>query len=124
MNSGEDIIELAPLVSGGPNTVWGTSRPEPIDPPPDSVVVRRVLADETAQFEQLVLRYEEIIYRRLFRMVGSIEEAEDLTQETFVRAYSNLAQYDDHFPFRPWLFRIATSAAIRAQRKAPPSRPR
>lgn len=117
MNGGEDILDLPSSLSGGAEGVRQSPCPETVEPMSDSAVVRLVLAGGTAHFEQLVLRYEKPIYRHVFRMLGNVEDAEDLTQETFAGAYSNLSRYDDRFPFRAWLYRIATNTAITALRK-------
>ena len=71
-------------------------------------------------FDFLVDCYSARIYRHLYRLVKNREEAEDLTQETFLRAYRFFDRYDTARPFRSWLYTIATNLgrnAIRAQRR-------
>ena len=91
--------------------------PEPRDALSDREIVRIVLDGRSELFEQLVFRYEKAVYHHVRRMVGQTEEAEDLTQDTFVKAYSNLGRYRERWKFKTWLFRIATNAAISALRK-------
>jgi len=67
-------------------------------------------------FNPLVEYYSARIYAHLYRMVGNREEAEDLTQETFVRAYRKIDSYDRTRPFRNWLYTIATNIGRNAAR--------
>jgi len=64
------------------------------------------------EFSLLVSRYLKPVHSFLFRYVGSREEAEDLTQETFVRVWKNLKKYDRGKSFKTWTFAIAKNAAI------------
>ncbi len=68
----------------------------------------------------LIQRYFSSVYRFLARMVGDATVAEDLTQETFVKTWKNLGQFDVHKTFKPWLFSIARNAAIDNLRKKRP----
>ena len=61
---------------------------------------------------ELVVRYQDRIYRFLLRLTRSREDAMDLTQDTFMRAYQNLDRWQPHALFRTWLFRIARNAAF------------
>ncbi len=67
-------------------------------------------------FQRLVDHYSARIYSHLFRMVHNREEAEDLTQETFILAYRRIRQYDRSRPFRNWLYAIATNVGRNAYR--------
>lgn len=73
-------------------------------------------SDESA-FAELVQQNLPAIYRYLFRLIGNEAVAEDLTQETFVRVWNNLARFDPKKPFRPWLFQIARNCAYDFLRK-------
>ncbi len=87
---------------------------------PDGEVVRRVLAGETEAFGILVERYYGDCYRYAYHTAGQREDAEDLVQETFLRAYRGLGRYRDRGQFKAWLFRILVnrcrSAAARRHR--------
>ena len=63
-------------------------------------------------FGFLVQAYERPIFNLTYRMLGSAEEAEDAAQETFLRAYSRLNQYDPAMKFSTWLFSIANHHCI------------
>ena len=63
-------------------------------------------------FGDLVLRYERRLMRVILRFVPDIESARDLTQETFLRAYERLNQFDPSRRFGPWLFRIGVNLTM------------
>jgi len=87
----------------------------------DALLVRRVLDGDTAAFTTLVDRHAAACTRFATRMLGNREDAEDVTQETFLRAYRSLARYEERHAFRTWLFQIlinrCRTAAIRRQRQ-------
>lgn len=67
----------------------------------------RIATGEEAAFRLLVERWEGPVHAFLWRMTGSREEAEDLTQDTFLKIHVNAARYEPEGRFRSWLFRIA-----------------
>lgn len=69
-------------------------------------------------FEQLVARYESQVFNFLWQFTGNHHDAEDLTQETFVKAYRNLHRYNSSFSFPTWLFTIARRTAASHFRSA------
>jgi RNA polymerase sigma-70 factor (ECF subfamily) len=87
----------------------------------DASLVRRVLDGDTAAFTTLVDRHAAACTRFATRMLGNREDAEDATQETFLRAYRSLARYEERQAFRTWLFQIlinrCRTAAVRRQRR-------
>jgi len=88
---------------------------------PDAVLVRRVLDGDTAAFTILVDRHAAACTRFATRMLGNREDAEDATQESFLRAYRSLGRYEERQAFRTWLFQIlinrCRTAAVRRQRR-------
>jgi RNA polymerase sigma-70 factor (ECF subfamily) len=74
--------------------------------------VRRTLEGDTNAFEAIVRRYHGGLLKVLRRMTRSQEEAEDLTQEAFLRAYRALDRFDVTRPFRPWLWTIGIRLAL------------
>jgi RNA polymerase sigma-70 factor (ECF subfamily) len=76
------------------------------------VVVRRVLAGETALFEILMRRYNQRIYRAVRSIVRDEHEAEDVMQQAYVNAYSHLHQFAERASFSTWLTRIAINEAL------------
>ena len=79
--------------------------------------VRRARAGDEEAFASLVEAYQSPIYNLCYRMLGEAGEAEDAAQETFLRAYSQLASYDASRPFKTWLFSIANHHCIDRLRK-------
>lgn len=69
-------------------------------------------AGDHAAFEWLHDRHRLAIYNYLYRLTESAEDAHDLTQETFLKAYLNLDRTSDDLRVKPWLFRIATNVAL------------
>lgn len=65
-----------------------------------------------AIFTMLVNDHREAVYRHLRRMVGSHEDADDLVQETYLRAWRSLAKFRAHSSWFTWLYRIATNVAL------------
>lgn len=63
-------------------------------------------------FAKLVSLYQSKIYHLCYRMLGNKQEAEDATQETFMRVYINFKRYDQQQKFSTWIFRIATNWCI------------
>ena len=81
----------------------------------ERLVARFVQGDESA-FDDLVARHRIGIYRLGFRLMGSHEEADDLAQEAFLRAYKALRRFRGDASFRTWITRIAINLALGARR--------
>lgn len=75
--------------------------------PTDQAVVAAVLAGDRDAFGVLVQRHQRRVYHSLWRLCGDAEEAEELAQGAFVRAYFALDGYKPEYQFSTWLFRIA-----------------
>lgn len=78
----------------------------------DQEVVAAARQGEEAAYRELLRRYERPIFSLLYRMVRDRELAEDLAQETFVKALNALDSYRPEFKFSSWIFKIANNAAI------------
>jgi len=78
----------------------------------DADLLRRCLAGDEKAYRALVERYQRQVFSLARRMTGSVEDAEDLTQETFVRMFKALDRYDPTRPFAAWLMTIATRLSI------------
>jgi RNA polymerase sigma-70 factor, ECF subfamily len=78
----------------------------------DGDLVGRARAGDPAAFERLFERYQAPILNYLHRMVGDRAVAEDLTQDTFIKAYRALPNTSPDLAFKAWLYRIATNTAI------------
>ena len=84
---------------------------------PDEEVVRRVRAGETALYEILMRRYNQRLYRVGRSILRNEADAEDVMQETYVRAYEHLAEFRGSAQFSTWLTRIAIHEALARVRK-------
>lgn len=84
----------------------------------DAQVVAQVLSGQTAQFEILMRRHNQRLYRAVRAILLDEREAEDVVQQAYVNAYTHLRQFDGRAQFSTWLTRIAVHEAIaRARRK-------
>jgi RNA polymerase sigma-70 factor (ECF subfamily) len=78
----------------------------------DQDIVALARAGEEPAYRELIRRYERPIFSLLYRMVRDRELAEDLAQETFVKALNAIESYRPEFKFSSWIFKIANNAAI------------
>src|SRR3954454_2758862 len=99
---------MADEVPGGPRAV-------------EAAVVRAIRAGEESAFVSLVERYRRELQVHCYRMLGSLEDSEDLVQETFLRAWRKRASFgsDGRSSVRAWLYRIATNACLDVLRSRP-----
>lgn len=82
--------------------------------------IKRVLKGDQDAFTDIVSLYQHRLYQVCYRMIGNKQEAEDIAQEAFVRAYTNLHTFDQKRKFSTWLYRIATNLCIDRIRKKKP----
>ncbi|GMR09828.1 MAG: RNA polymerase sigma factor SigW [Anaerolineae bacterium] len=80
--------------------------------PTDRDLVLRTRRGEVEAFGEIVARYQRSVFNVCYRMLGERMEAEDLAQETFIRAYDRLETFDVERPFGPWIRRVATNACL------------
>ncbi len=78
----------------------------------DASLVQRTLAGDTSAYNVLVQRYQRQVYNLAYRMLGSAEDAGDLVQDTFLRAYGALASFRQDASFLTWLYKIASNLCI------------
>ena len=88
----------------------------------DDELVARSVGGDAESFNQLILRWERPIYALAYRVIGREEDARDVCQETFLRAFRALPGFKGQAKFSSWLYRIALNLCrdwIRRQRRAP-----
>jgi len=78
----------------------------------DQQVVEFAKAGREAAYRELVRRYERPVFSLVYRMVRNREQAEDLSQETFVKVLNAIESYKPEYKFSSWVFKIANNAAI------------
>ncbi len=85
--------------------------------PEDSVLVTRCQQGETAAFDELITRYRSRIYAMIYNMVRNEEDAWDLAQESFVKAWKSIGRFKGQSSFYTWLYRIGMNVTIDWLRK-------
>lgn len=78
----------------------------------DAVLVRQCLGGDSAAFDTLVDRYQRPLYNTALRMTGDSEEARDITQNAFIKAYERLCDYRPEHKFFSWIYRILINDAL------------
>ena len=86
----------------------------------DADLIRQAARGSVEGYNLLVSRWEKRIYNYLLRITGNREDALDLTQDVFLKAYQNLRKLDNPERFAPWLYRIAHNEAYSMFRKRRP----
>lgn len=72
-------------------------------------LIAQAKAGDTRAFEMLMMRYERHIYRLALRLLGHQEDAQDATQEVFLRLYKHLSRLDENRELVPWLYRVTVN---------------
>ncbi len=83
----------------------------------DKFLVELALRDDKEAFEALILRYQNGIINYIYRMILDMDEAMDLAQEVFIKAYFSLNTYNPHYSFSTWIYKIASNLTIDFLRK-------
>jgi len=83
----------------------------------DKKFIQQYLKGDEKSLEFLIKRYLKPIYSFVYRNVGSQTDAEDITQEVFVKVWKNIRKFDQKKSFKPWVFQIAKNASIDFLRK-------
>lgn len=78
----------------------------------DAAFVARARAGDSDAYRVLVERHSRALFRLAFRMTGNESDAEDVAQESFLRAYRQLGKFDERASFGTWLYRIATNCSL------------
>lgn len=84
---------------------------------PDAELVERYLSGDTAAFDEIMIRYERQIYRICYRFVENRDDAMDLAQEVFIKAFEHLATFRRESSLKTWLYRIAMNHCINHVKK-------
>jgi RNA polymerase sigma-70 factor (ECF subfamily) len=84
----------------------------------DMEIVRRVQAGDVAAFDQLILKYRERVFGIVYNMTSNREDASDLTQDAFIKAFQSIQRFGGQSSFFTWLYRIAINSTLSHLRKA------
>jgi len=83
----------------------------------DEILIKEALAGKEKAFKLLLNKYREAIYHVILKIVHNQEEARDILQETFMKAFGSLSTYKSDYRFTTWLYRIAANSSIDYLRK-------
>jgi len=83
----------------------------------DWAVVERVQSGEVGAFDELILRYRGRVYGMVYNMTSNREDAADLTQDAFIKAFQSINRFQGQSSFFTWLYRIAVNATLSHLRK-------
>ncbi|MEI6862504.1 MAG: sigma-70 family RNA polymerase sigma factor [Verrucomicrobiota bacterium] len=78
----------------------------------DQMVVARVQAGEVAAFDELILRYRERMVGLIYQMTSNREDAADLAQDVFIKAFQSIRRFEGQSSFFTWLYRIAVNTTL------------
>jgi len=84
----------------------------------ESTLIRHAAKGDAAAWEPLVLTHQDAVFRLSYLLLGDPDDAEDIAQETFLRAWNHLRRFDPTRPLRPWLLSIASNLASNRRRSA------
>jgi RNA polymerase sigma-70 factor (ECF subfamily) len=90
------------------------------DPPPEPFSLEALRQGDRGEFARLVETYSPMIYRLGLKMLDNPQDVEDMLQETFLKAYRHLRDFDGRSSLSTWLYRIATNEALMALRRKRP----
>jgi RNA polymerase sigma-70 factor, ECF subfamily len=90
------------------------------EPGDDRISVMRCLRGDASAFEPLVARYQRVLFGVALRLVSDYEDARDVTQNTFIRAYEHLESFDPERRFFSWIYRIAVNESLNLRRARRP----
>jgi RNA polymerase sigma-70 factor (ECF subfamily) len=83
----------------------------------DLVIVRKIQAGDVDSFDSLILKYRERVYSVIYNLTSNREDASDLTQEAFIKAFQSIKRFKGQSSFFTWLYRIALNTSLTHLRK-------
>lgn len=78
----------------------------------DNTLIERAQRGDLNAYDDLVRQYQEVAFRAAYLLTRDAADAQDVTQDAFIRAYAALGRFDTRRPFRPWLLRIVSNTAL------------
>lgn len=84
----------------------------------DAELVKEVMAGKTDAYAELVHKYQDRVFNACWRICGHLEDARDITQDAFVKAFENMASFRQQSNFYTWIFRVAVNLALSHRRKS------
>ncbi len=90
-----------------------------VDGDPDAALVARCLGGDVDAFEPLVVRYQRVLFNVAWRLLGDREEARDVVQGGFLKAWGRLDTFDPRYRFFSWIYRIVVNESLNARSRRP-----
>lgn len=84
----------------------------------ESTLIQRAANGDTSAWEPLMLAHQQAVFRFAYLLLGDADDAEDIAQESFLRAWNHLKRFDPARPLRPWLLSITANLARNRRRSA------
>src|SRR5437879_1315177 len=106
------MVMAEPLMRKAPVPRGEVPAPSVAEPTPEDELVRRARRGELTAYDELVRRYQERIYATIYHMTSNHEDANDLAQEAFIKAYQALKSFKGGSSFYTWVYRIAVNKTI------------
>jgi RNA polymerase sigma-70 factor (ECF subfamily) len=75
-------------------------------------IIDQIIQGDTNQFDQLVKKYQTPVFKVIYKIVEDYEDAAEILQDVFVKAYESLSQYNPEYKFFSWIYRIAINKAL------------
>lgn len=79
--------------------------------------IQKTLSGDAKAFEWIMKKYQKRVYYTVMQVVMNHDDADDILQDTFIKAYTKLETFDSSYPFYPWLYRIAINTSLNHQKK-------
>lgn len=111
-----EFVERGTMVRGTNPSARELSGPRVVVEDPDRELVARWQGGDEKAFEELIERHQQRVYRLLYRMMGNREDAEDLTQETFLSLHRHGHRFRSESRFSTFIYRVAANAALNRRR--------
>lgn len=124
-SASDPAVDRAPVSKSLTGSASAGVEPLPLCPQPDplALLARRAREGDDTAFAELVGATSDRLFNYLFRLTAQAQDAEDLAQETYLKAHRALDRYDPRRPFLPWLFTIARRTALNHRRSWHPTEP-
>jgi RNA polymerase sigma-70 factor (ECF subfamily) len=107
-----ESLSAVSTVVAAKTTVKGPARPSSMALLDEPQLVQRAQAGDTSAYDELVRRYQERIYATVYHMTANHEDANDLAQESFIKAFQALKSFKGDSSFFTWVYRIAVNKTI------------
>lgn len=83
----------------------------------EQLLIEKAKQGDIKAFEELIIEHEKTVYNIVYRMMNNVDDAYDLSQETFIKVYRQISSFDGKSKFSTWIYRIATNTCLDELRK-------